>query len=77
MRRLLLLLAAVAGLSAMLPATASAHPLGNFTVNRYSLIDVGRGSVSVRFVVDMAEIPTFQALRRRDARRPRDPVRAA
>ena len=62
MRRLLLLLAAVAGLSAMLPATASAHPLGNFTVNRYSLIDVGRGSVSVRFVVDMAEIPTFQAL---------------
>ena len=46
----------------MLPATASAHPLGNFTVNRYSLIDVGRGSVSVRFVVDMAEIPTFQAL---------------
>ena len=46
----------------MVPATASAHPLGNFTVNRYSLIDVGRGSVSVRFVVDMAEIPTFQAL---------------
>jgi nickel/cobalt exporter len=62
MRRLLLLIAAVAGLSAMVPATASAHPLGNFTVNRYSLIDVGRGSVSVRFVVDMAEIPTFQAL---------------
>ena len=62
MRRLLLLLAAAAGLSAMVPATASAHPLGNFTVNRYSLIDVGRESVSVRFVVDMAEIPTFQAL---------------
>ena len=62
MRRLLLLLAAAAGLLAMVPATASAHPLGNFTVNRYSLIDVGRGSVSVRFVVDMAEIPTFQAL---------------
>ena len=62
MRRLLLVLAAVAGLSALLPATASAHPLGNFTVNRYSLIDLERGSVHLRFVVDMAEIPTFQAL---------------
>jgi ABC-type nickel/cobalt efflux system permease component RcnA len=52
----------------MLPATASAHPLGNFTVNRYSLIDVERGAVSVQFVVDMAEIPTFQALGGGDTR---------
>jgi nickel/cobalt transporter (NicO) family protein len=62
MRRLLLVLAMLAGIAALAPATASAHPLGNFTVNRYSLIDVERGAVSVRFVVDMAEIPTFQAL---------------
>jgi nickel/cobalt transporter (NicO) family protein len=62
MRKFLLLVAVFAGLTAALPATASAHPLGNFTVNRYSLIDLERGTVSVRFVVDMAEIPTFQAL---------------
>ena len=68
MRRLLLVLVAVAGLSALVPATASAHPLGNFTVNRYSLIDLERGSVHLRFVVDMAEIPTFQALGGGDTR---------
>ena len=40
--------------------TALAHPLGNFTVNRYSRIELSPDRVSVRYVVDMAEIPTFQ-----------------
>jgi nickel/cobalt transporter (NicO) family protein len=59
-----LLVAAVAGLAAFaaLPAVAQAHPLGNFTVNRYSLVQVERGSVHVTFVLDEAEIPTFQDL---------------
>lgn len=43
-----------------LPATAFAHPLGNFTVNQYSRIEVGAAGVNVYFVLDMAEIPTFQ-----------------
>jgi nickel/cobalt transporter (NicO) family protein len=57
-----LLVAAVAGLAAFaaVPAVAQAHPLGNFTVNRYSLVQLERGSVHVTFVLDEAEIPTFQ-----------------
>ncbi|HEX9237040.1 MAG TPA: nickel transporter, partial [Actinomycetota bacterium] len=39
---------------------ASAHPLGNFTVNRYSGLVLSPGGVTVHYVLDMAEIPTFQ-----------------
>jgi nickel/cobalt exporter len=35
-----------------------AHPLGNFTVNRYSRLSLDASHVSVFYVVDMAEIPT-------------------
>src|SRR5262249_20506358 len=42
------------------PAPASAHPLGNFTVNQYSRLEVGREAVYVHYIVDMAEIPAFQ-----------------
>jgi ABC-type uncharacterized transport system, permease component len=45
------------------PATAaSAHPLGNFTINLYSGIQVVPGEIRIDYVVDMAEIPTFQAM---------------
>jgi nickel/cobalt exporter len=44
-------------------AAASAHPLGNFTVNLYSGIHVVPGEIRIDYVVDMAEIPTFQELR--------------
>lgn len=39
---------------------AFAHPLGNFTINRYSGLVFSPEKVDVRYVVDMAEIPTFQ-----------------
>ena len=42
------------------PAPASAHPLGNFTVNRYTGILVSPDGVEVDHVVDLAEIPTAQ-----------------
>jgi ABC-type nickel/cobalt efflux system permease component RcnA len=42
------------------PATATAHPLGNFTVNVYAGIELTPGEVRVDYVVDMAEIPTVQ-----------------
>jgi nickel/cobalt exporter len=42
-------------------ASASAHPLGNFTVNRYSRIEPSGARLYVLYVLDMAEIPTFQA----------------
>ena len=61
-RRLAAVLAAASWSVAMVPAVAQAHPLGNFTVNRYSLVPIDKGSVRVTFVLDEAEIPTFQEL---------------
>ena len=51
-----------AGLAlAVLPATsASAHPLGNFTVNTADRLVVTRTGVDLLHVVDLAEIPTVQ-----------------
>ena len=40
--------------------SAMAHPLGNFSVNHYSRIEVEKSQVKLRAVLDMAEIPTFQ-----------------
>lgn len=40
---------------------ALAHPLGNFSVNQYSGIEVGRSEIRILQVLDLAEIPTFQA----------------
>jgi nickel/cobalt exporter len=59
MKRLAILLVVAAALLA--PAAASAHPLGNFTINRFSRVEVSGHRLYVRYVLDMAEIPTFQA----------------
>ena len=40
--------------------TASAHPLGNFTINRYARVEVFRDRLRLHYVLDFAEIPTFQ-----------------
>src|SRR5205814_8914536 len=39
---------------------AAAHPLGNFTLNHLSRVTVGASAVHVRYVLDLAEIPTLQ-----------------
>jgi nickel/cobalt transporter (NicO) family protein len=44
------------------PRRASAHPMGNFSINQYSALTIGQDKVEIRFVLDMAEIPTFQEL---------------
>ena len=54
----LLLLAVLAALA--LPALAAAHPLGNFTINRFARVEVAGDRLYVRYVVDLAEIPTLQ-----------------
>jgi nickel/cobalt exporter len=41
-----------------------AHPLGNFTINHFTRIEIDADRARVRFVVDMAEIPTLQELQR-------------
>lgn len=40
----------------------AAHPLGNFTINHFSRLQLGREKIVVRYVIDMAEISTFQEL---------------
>ena len=59
MRRLVVLFVVAGALLA--PAVASAHPLGNFTINHFSRVEVSGHRLYVRYVLDMAEIPTFQA----------------
>jgi nickel/cobalt exporter len=55
---------AVALLAAFLlavPAASSAHPLGNFTTNQFSRVEVSGPRLYVHYVLDLAEIPSFQA----------------
>jgi nickel/cobalt exporter len=41
---------------------ASAHPMGNFSVNHYSRITLENNYIRVYYFVDLAEIPTYQEL---------------
>jgi nickel/cobalt transporter (NicO) family protein len=57
----LLLVAVMAVVANVLsPQRASAHPLGNFTVNQYTRIEVTSDNLRLVYVLDMAEIPAFQ-----------------
>ncbi|MCH8310623.1 MAG: hypothetical protein IIB17_09045 [Chloroflexi bacterium] len=62
-RRIILLVATLLALITLpvfnRPSVVLAHPLGNFTVNRYSRIEPSNDSVKIRYVLDMAEIPAF------------------
>jgi nickel/cobalt transporter (NicO) family protein len=57
-RRVLFIALAVAALWGA--SSAAAHPLGNFTTNHYSRIDISGNRVFVLYSLDLAEIPTFQ-----------------
>lgn len=60
MRRLLLAaLLALAGLALAAPG-AMAHPLGNFSINHLAKVKVSSDRVEVLYILDQAEIPTFQ-----------------
>src|SRR5580692_264259 len=48
-------------LLSMAPA-AFAHPMGNFSINHYSKIIPGEHAIEVDYIIDMAEIPTFQQM---------------
>lgn len=45
---------------------ANAHPLGNFTINHYAGVQVGKNGVGIDYVLDMAEIPAFQEINQLD-----------
>jgi nickel/cobalt transporter (NicO) family protein len=59
-RRALLLALAILALSA--PA-AAAHPLGNFSINHLTSLEVSRDRVDLHYVLDQAEIPTVEERR--------------
>jgi nickel/cobalt transporter (NicO) family protein len=62
MRSRLLIVAAIALL--LLPLTGSgwAHPLGNFSISQYSALRINANEIAIRYIIDMAEIPTFQRI---------------
>jgi ABC-type nickel/cobalt efflux system permease component RcnA len=41
---------------------AAAHPLGNFSVNQYSKLEIDRTAVHLTYVLDLAELPTVANL---------------
>jgi ABC-type nickel/cobalt efflux system permease component RcnA len=45
---------------------ALAHPLGNFTVNHYSRLELNGDTLAIRYVLDLAEIPSVQEERSLD-----------
>ena len=58
MRRLAVATVVLAALASAGPAAA--HPLGNFSVNHVTEVRVSSDRVDARYVLDQAEIPTFQ-----------------
>jgi len=42
--------------------SAFAHPLGNFTINHLAMLRPERGRLRIHYVLDIAEIPTFQIM---------------
>jgi ABC-type nickel/cobalt efflux system permease component RcnA len=44
------------------PTPGLAHPLGNFSISHYTGIRVERDVIELHYVLDMAEIPTFQVI---------------
>lgn len=59
-------LAAISVAVSLKPEAAAAHPLGNFTINHYTRIEVSPDGIGVYRVLDMAEIPAFQERQRID-----------
>jgi nickel/cobalt transporter (NicO) family protein len=60
--RLLIVVAGLAGFLLLFAAPASAHPLGELSVNHASALRVSPDGVDVLFVVDLAEVPSVPVL---------------
>lgn len=43
-------------------ATSFAHPMGNFSISHYSGVRIEWSFVEIHYLIDMAEIPTFQEM---------------
>ena len=58
----LLLLALCLLLTPWLTLKSFAHPMGNFSVNHYSKISFEHDGIRISYIIDLAEIPTYQEL---------------
>lgn len=65
-RRMLTALLTVITSFTLVPV-AFAHPLGNFSINHYAGLHISSDSISIDYVLDMAEIPAFQEIATFDA----------
>jgi nickel/cobalt exporter len=59
------LLAALVGAVLLAAGSADAHPLGNFSISHYAAIEIQADAIQIRYLIDMAEIPTFQEIQER------------
>ena len=56
------LVALVSVIGVLGPRCASAHPMGNFSISHFAGIRIEAGRVELRYILDLAEIPTFQEM---------------
>ena len=49
------------------PKPLFAHPMGNFSINHYTRLEVNGDHIAGRYVLDIAEIPTVSEMDRLDA----------
>jgi ABC-type nickel/cobalt efflux system permease component RcnA len=52
----------IAGLVFIVPRPVLAHPMGNFSISHFAGLRIESGAVDLRYILDMAEIPTFQEM---------------
>jgi nickel/cobalt exporter len=57
-----LILTLIAMMIGLYPAASFAHPMGNFSISHYAGITIEGDSIDVLYLIDMAEIPTFQEM---------------
>jgi ABC-type nickel/cobalt efflux system permease component RcnA len=74
--KLFLQYAAVLSIALLMTSTAAlAHPMGNFSVNHYCRILISPNDIELDYIIDMAEIPTFQEIQQSGiVARPDDPA---
>lgn len=58
----LLAIALILSGALLAPRLSAAHPMGNFSINHFSALAVHAASIRVSYIIDLAEIPTFQEM---------------
>jgi len=58
----ILLMIGLAIVTLVYPGSGWAHPLGNFSLNHYTLLDIYPGGILAQHVLDFAEIPSYNEL---------------